>query len=409
MTRLYFLLPLTFFACPKPPPPPIPPQPVSVCKADAKWVSVPQQPSEVNKDETFCDFHQFSWQWFLSQASPSIQDPTKRVFETQRAYIPKEKSQCQLEATEIRLHPRITKSDFEDAQADKNALYDQNGNILYYNIWYAPENCDATSKGFVQGTFEIKASWMILQEGTHHTYFTMESEVPGQEGEVTLGLVGFHMAIWTPRHPEMIWASWEHKQNAPYCDGSSDVQDYNLAAKTAAKCLAQTKSVDECPQYQFNIPRTHSGEPPHREAPNQVCRVSPYGNQKGDAINGNDNDANLLAIRELNAQLVGEAGILTKLSDKHPMKVWSNYEMVGGIWTKDGKGSGSPPVPHKGGKPDPTSPQRGSLELANTTMETFQQGDQSFVPNCFGCHNYNSTQPLEVSHIQNLLTPQQEK
>ena len=37
------------------------------------------------------------------------------------------------------------------------------------------------------------------------------------------------------------------------------------------------------------------------------------------------------------------------------------------------------------------------------SLETFQQGDDSFIPNCFGCHNYDSTKPLDVSHIQSKL------
>ncbi len=39
------------------------------------------------------------------------------------------------------------------------------------------------------------------------------------------------------------------------------------------------------------------------------------------------------------------------------------------------------------------------------TMETFQQGDTSAVPNCFGCHNYDPSKPLEVSHISPYLFP----
>ena len=78
--------------------------------------------------------------------------------------------------------------------------------------------------------------------------------------------------------------------------------------------------------------------------------------------------------------------------------------MIGALWTKDGKPSGKPPVPSKQGDADKDSPQRGSLELTNMSMETFQQGDNSFVPNCFGCHNYNSDKPLDVSHIQHNLS-----
>ncbi len=86
-----------------------------------------------------------------------------------------------------------------------------------------------------------------------------------------------------------------------------------------------------------------------------------------------------------------------------PMAVWKNYAMVGGLWTKGGAASGNAPVPSAGGAGDPTSPQRGSLELTNMTMETFQQGSSSSIPNCFSCHNYVPSSPLQVSHISSFL------
>jgi len=77
--------------------------------------------------------------------------------------------------------------------------------------------------------------------------------------------------------------------------------------------------------------------------------------------------------------------------------------MIGALWTKDGQATSKPPVPSAQGPADASSYERGSLELTNMTMETFQQGDSSFVPNCFGCHNYSPSDPLSVSHIQQNL------
>ena len=134
-----------------------------------------------------------------------------------------------------------------------------------------------------------------------------------------------------------------------------------------------------------------------------MCREYAHGNESSESVNGNDNAANLTAIVELNEALVGSTGLLTKLPSDDPMFVWSNYEMVGGLWTKGGAASGSPPIPSGQGPANPDSPQRGSLELANMSLETFQQGDDSFIPNCFGCHNYDPAKPLDVSHIQSKL------
>jgi hypothetical protein len=75
---------------------------------------------------------------------------------------------------------------------------------------------------------------------------------------------------------------------------------------------------------------------------------------------------------------------LVNWTSKHPEFIWAT-QLNGGIWTKGGAASGEPPVVHttQGGSPqpgDPNSRQRGSLELTNMTMETFEQGDSSSIP-----------------------------
>jgi len=418
----HLLIPLILLmGCPKPPTPPEP----TTCEASADWITNPSMPGEVPSTESFCDFYQFSWQWFLAQASPSASgDP---VFLQNRIYSPTGgQDQCAdppitgIEGAVSQLIPRQGKpNNFEDAQADGNALYDRNGNILYYNTFYSQDLCNATSAGFVPGTLEAKMSWMVLQEGTHHTYYTINATLPGYEEEVSLGLVGLHLAIWTPNHPEMIWATWEHKTNAPLCNGTSGTdKGWSLASDNAAACLILSKTTSSgappasCSDFGFNVPATHpTGAPPITADAINVCRQYAYGNQEGQAVNKNDNAANLAAITDLNTALVGDNGLLTKLPGDNPLAVWANYEMVGAIWTKNGADSGPPPVPstQAQGPGDANSPQRGSLELTNMTLETFQQGDTSAVPNCFGCHNYSADNPLNVSHIQSKLLPQSER
>jgi hypothetical protein len=384
------------------------PKPKYSCEADIKWITDSSLPSEIAKDESFCDFYQFSWQWFLAQGQEVTNERVnqERVFEQNRIYqVSGIKDQCSLPAIVGRTasfehsEPRIRKSDdHEKAQADGHALYDQNGNILEYNIYYSPVNCQATEKGFPEKALEIKASWMMLDK--YDEDYLVIAEGIG-EGLQYYGLVGMHLAIWTPNHPEAIWATWEHKDNAPLCDGSSPIQEYNFASKAAAKCLHKHKSVDKCTEYKFNQP--HDTNPiQDKSTPINVCREYAYGSEIK-SVNGNDTKANIQAIQDLNDQLVGKKGMLTQLPKNDPMHVWSNYEMIGALWTKNGAASGKPPVPSMQGLPDASSLQRGSLELTNMTMETFQQGNSSFVPNCFGCHNYDPTSPLGVSHIQQNL------
>lgn len=390
------------------------PATAATCQASKSWITNPTEPSEVASSETFCDFYQFSWQWFLAQVSPANpQYPTgDRVFETNRLVDPQGGSdQCASQpltgrATAARLlalrGPKPI--DFESDQADGNPLYDQSGNVLYYNMWYAPQECEATSSGFVAGTMEIKTAWRVLP-GPDASYFTMQATLPSGGDPVTLGLVGFHLVNWTSKHPEFIWATFEHKTNAPLCDGSDATSSWSLTSDAAAACLAANPSPSgtispNCASYDFNNPPTGIPTPPPPTGPaDEICRLFANGNQPGNAINGNDNAANLAAIEQLNTALVGADGLLTQLQASDPMAVWANYQMIGALWTKNGAASGNPPVPNASGPADPTSPQRGSLELTNMTMETFEQGPTSSIPNCFGCHGYTPDTPLTVSHI----------
>jgi hypothetical protein len=400
-------------------PPPAPPPPPATCAASMAWITSPTEPADIASSETFCDFYQFSWQWFLAQVSPAnASDPTgDRVFETNRVVDPQGgTNQCAAAAltgraaASKRLTIRSAKPlesvdavDFEDNQADGNPLYDQAGNALYFNMWYSPEECSATSAGFVAGTLEIKTAWRVLATADP-TYFTMQATLPSGDS-ATLGLVGFHLVNWTPTHPEMIWASFEHKANAPSCDGSDAPSGWTFASDAAAACLVANPVANgsispNCASFDFNTPPANPASPsPPTGTPDEVCRLFENGNQPGTSINGNDNAANLAAIQQLNAALVGSGGLLAGLPADNPMAIWQNYEMVGGLWTKGGAASGNPPVPNAGGPADPNSPQRGSLELANMTMETYQQGAASPIPNCFGCHNFDPSTPLQVSHI----------
>jgi hypothetical protein len=407
-----------------PKPPPSAASGAPACVADPSWITRPRPPGEVASAETFCDFYQFSWQWFLAQVSPA--DPSKprgeRVFEATNRVVdpdPGNTDQCNQRIAQGRdaaiqaLAIRTIKPDqFEDKQADNNPLYDQGRNVLYYSIWYSPAECQATTAGFAPGTLEIKVAWRILP-APDPTYFTMIANLPaaGPSGQpvqqnVVLGLVGFHLVNWTSHHPEMIWATFEHKANAPLCAGTSTAPPagWSLASPAAAQCLAQHPSPDgelpaACATFDFDDPAKASGPPPITGTPDEVCELFKDGTDPGTSVNGNDNAANAAAIDQLNDALVGPGGLVTRLGPDDPMAVWSHYRMTGGLWTKGGQASGALPVPNKQRPPDPYSPQRGSLELANVTMETYEQGASSSVPNCFGCHGYTPTTPLTVSHI----------
>ena len=396
------------------PPKPEAPKPeapkAAACVADPSWLQPGHAPpTEVggNKpvgDETNCDFYTFAWQWFLADMQMSTTSPNERVWETFRRFNAKTPApQCANPALKglanfgASLVVRTTKPNVglgapilpaDMGQATGNALYDQAGNVVLYSASYTESECQASeATGYLPNTTEIKASWRVLAADDPQlaTWYHQTTIVPGFNGDkpVTLGLVGFHLVINTPNHPEFVWATWEHDANAPDCASPQPAPPggWSFTSAACAACLAQPAG-DPCTTTCAFNQDADDGKIGPTGKPDQVCRQFPDGQAPGGSA---DNKANIDA---LNAQLVGPNGLITKLPDSDPLSVLKHYKLVGGLWTVDGKPS--------------TSPQAGSLQLANTTLETFIQKDSA---NCFTCHNYTPGSPasdpkgLCVSHM----------
>jgi hypothetical protein len=87
--------------------------------------------------------------------------------------------------------------------------------------------------------------------------------------------------------------------------------------------------------------------------------------------------------------------------------VRNNYFLLGATSTKDGRA----PLP-RFGAPTPADPgnQLGTSQLANFTMETYQQGADTTVSgnaNCFSCHSssHATIATTAVSHIFAAIKP----
>jgi len=388
---------------------PTPPQ--QPCPADASWITTPNPPTEIGGpnpppvgNETNCQFYQFAYQWFFAMTQP-VGSSDERKFETLNVFQPNTTNQC---ATPLTGRANIAKAffvrtpkpkvnDFNSVvpkdiiQATGSPLYDQNHNVVLYYVLYSPNECQATATGFQPNTIEIKTSWKILQTADP-SYYSMTASIEGiSPNPVTLGLVGFHLVINTQLHPEFVWATFEHVSNAPDCTNPQPppAAGWSFLSSECATCL-QTKGVSGCPQCNFNTPSptpTPPGTPSVTGTPSQVCRVYRDGTDSGSMTSGNNNDTNRFNIDTLNSQI---AGFLSQLPSTSPMTVWKNYTLIAGLWTNGGVPSGGADV------------QRGSLEAANTTMETFGQTPNN---NCFSCHGYVKETPLTVSHIVSDLLP----
>jgi hypothetical protein len=384
------------------------------CVASSAWVSAPAPPQEIGgngvavSDETNCQFHQFAWQWFLSVTQPSAPGSDERVFETFNVVGAGGKTHCFANgpapkgkaAIQRSLFVRTLKPQSGDFQpvlpqnikqaGSRGVLYDQKGNVVLYAMLYNSTECKGTTtQGFLPGTIEIKTSWRILP-AVDPSYYTMTATIqpPSAPAQTfTLGLVGFHLVINTTNHPEFVWATFEHASNGPNCTNpqATPPLGWTFTSAPAAACLA-ANGFSGCSQFRFN---TAAKAGALTGTPNEVCRAFSDGTDPGPKTNGNNNDTNRFNVDTLNAQIVGANGFVTALPSSNPMAVWKNYSLQGALWTNGGVASGG------------TDAQRGSRELVNTTMETFNQDPATGNKNCFGCHHFDPTTlaGTGISHI----------
>ena len=383
------------------------------CPVDPNWLKNPSLPVEVKKSgedgtSNFCDFYQFSTQTFLYLLSPANSDvkDNTRKFQVSSDFPLLESdnnapaNSCDGSVTGSTLRTSLDKSSLSTGQAGGGAtLYDQNGNIVYYDVRFNRELCDLTASAvemqkrniinFPSGTMELKFAWKQLStsEIQSNRFVTQHQRIDNKV--VTLGLVGMHIMRATKDHPEFVWATYEHKYNSPDCSPSGTISGKNWLFSDAA-CAAGLPGTVEDKKCNFNKPKDKQTSV--TGTPTNICRVYPYGTGQGDL----KADENLAAIHQQNSELVA-------LVLKDPrMKVLSNYFTVGGLWVSDiTKSSGGNGVPNE----------RGSLRLANTVAETTYQKVQihfdkdkykdkkTFSSNCFGCHNYNGTQETPSNNI----------
>lgn len=272
-----------------------------------------------------------------------------------------------------------------------------------------------TGIDFLSLALELKSSWVLAdslenpgrhvrQMGQVPIYTKTTDEKWTKTGYETkeLALVGMHVVGSAKGHPEMIWATIEHVDNAPNhpysyikTDGSiGSVDETAVPTDWIFSDGSNVTSVDETIKIDGsgNIVGINDAKV---EATN-VNRLSPWGNQpSASEVIPNSTEINNTMLISLNNSLrtllletsLGEDAEEGKLFDDPRF----NYFLSGAVWTNNGV------IPTFNDDSDVT----GSKMLANTTMETYQQGS-----GCFGCHSADSTaQPISVSHIFSHINP----
>jgi len=215
------------------------------------------------------------------------------------------------------------------------------------------------------GALMLKVSWKVLSNGEDparfHTvdglvYTAPKNGKPGSCVEKKLGLVGFHAAHKTNDAPQWIWTTFEHVANAPE---QQDVENNKVAGR----------------KFNFYDPACGDGKCPVNQTPPQPWdpQVEPFPNgYKSQVVRIPLPPEVSAGARALNDRFHGLDGVKGT--------VWQNYMLVSTQWPTDAANKVDPT-----GVPAPTY-------LANTTLETYSQGDTPLSSSsCMACHNNATT------------------
>jgi hypothetical protein len=295
------------------------------CAAPKEWFPKTPKPTneKPNPDED-CDFYKWAWQSFLYLTQPEPDGdsrPRFLTFQTPADLFPPAstprfvRNVAKNGKAVLSLTPRLAKEpeavgSNEFLQADsKGVLVDQNGRVVYYaqhinedfikfvddnhfrnvaNIFRARADLE-----FPKGSLELKSSWKILGPNDDKSKFfttsavvsvlTLKNGVPTidahQTRPETVALVGLHVVGVVDGHPEFIWATFEHNDNAPNltpgdpATGNQPVdntKDYTFYPKGTAAAECNKKRI-----LKFKSQQDQTFEP---SVP--ICRVFPFGGEK---------------------------------------------------------------------------------------------------------------------------------
>ena len=415
---------------------------------------------------TNIDFYKWSEQMFLWITSPedntivletpefyTVSPPYSSSGSKKRDLIPHNPSKT------LSASVNIIKLDTEEGQAGSDdVLMSKDGSILYYitfvNDVYA-KFLDGSKKGKLNDsisfpttqreldsivafaksigdtvrspntlTMELKTSWVDLATiplDIQKEYITVRANVPtydrssdkkwtptGKSQIKTLALLGMHVVGSVKGHPEMIWATFEHRHNSPnltynYVDENGKTK--TVVADTGNHWLLNSKSTDivynkSHMNYENNTIVAKSN---NTISPSNTKRINAFGvayDNKAKPNNENKSTA------ESNSQIIAVNN--TVRDQLIAGDVRKNYIFIGATWTQNGA---TPTGKSYSVKKKQTSPgvAVGTSQLANSTMETyFQYGAGKFNSNdasCFSCH-HGSLAPnaaYDLSHIYSLL------
>ncbi|HEY4943253.1 MAG TPA: hypothetical protein VII56_17620 [Rhizomicrobium sp.] len=232
---------------------------------------------------------------------------------------------------------------------------------------------------------EMKTAWVeAVNLPANCNYITMQAQIPDYDTTdpahwkvkpnprtATLAMIGTHIVGSAAGHAEMIWATFEHVCNTPnsgYTYNSTSASNQPGPAETGPWELSSTDTPNppnvKRQSYDGSVNPAQINENPlqstypHTIGPADIERTFPWGMPGSNA----GSNTEVLATNQTTLQQMLGLGDLR-----------GNYIMTGATWTIGGQVNGI---------------QVGTSQLANTAMETYQQGS-----NCFDCHNNPTNDP----------------
>jgi hypothetical protein len=370
---------------------------------------------------TNCDFHQWSWQKFLWLTKPMV-NGNPLFLDSLDVVSP------QLEDVAPQLGLKLVLSSINQAGSGgvliSNAKYNNVADTVFYSIHVNKLLKDkaitaalqinngtlpvANSETFPVGALELKVSWISIDaipKQQQANYFVTKAAVVNKSGEYvqkTVALLGMHVVGIVKNHPEFIWATFEHNDMAPIYNkkknsvtSDKEMLLYEKGTTSGINGITWDTITNTTPVlpnkafilYELGVPKDlNTG------AFTKTSQAEP---------------ANFDNITEINKC------VASNLKD-----VFRNYFYNGSVWL-DFDGFSRPDqikaiVTRDISSALPDSLARGSVNLANITMETYTQTFTSDIHNinntnlvnCFDCHqasNFDTLRPgnspLFLSHI----------
>lgn len=264
---------------------------------------------------------------------------------------------------------------------------------------------------------ELKTSWVDASTLSNPSdYVTIGATVPaftqtsstewtanGTE-QKTLALVGIHIVGTVQNHPEFVWATFEHVNNAPmapyYYEGGNFVPttfdsegDYIFFPKGGKleganpECMGSEDGSIKALLDSSGNPVCDGGI-----VASPTVRMFPW---------GSPSETQTSAVQANNAMLMSlNQSIWSQMPSGDPR---ANYFQLGSVWTSPDPATADAPIPNQG--MFSYYAMRGSLALSNATMETYTQGSV-----CFDCHQVpsdatDSFGAGQLSHIFSNIQP----